>query len=107
MKLSDLTAPDAPATITVEQVAEVMGLSRSAAYDGVKRGEIPSLRVGRRIFVPVAKLLEILGATNQKDRKRQITVVLPDEPPVLTPKAARALLRILLDAALSEEEESE
>ncbi len=104
MKLSDLTAPDAPATIPVEQVAEVMGLSRSAAYDGVRRGEIPSLRVGRRIFIPVAKLLEILGATTENQQKGEITAVLPDEPPVLTPKAARALLRILLDAAMREEE---
>ena len=81
MKLSDLTAPDAPATITVEQVAEVMGLSRSAAYDGVKRGQIPSLRVGRRISIPVAKLLEILGVMNENQQKGEIiTAVLPDEP---------------------------
>jgi hypothetical protein len=31
-------------------------------------------------------------------------VVLPDEPPQLTPAAARALLRILLDAAAKADE---
>ena len=97
MKLSDLTAPDAPATITVDQAAEVLGLSRSAVYEGVKRHQIPSLRLGRRILIPVARLLDWLGV------KKDTTVVVPDEPPELTPKAARALLRILFDTAMRED----
>ncbi|MGH3158720.1 MAG: hypothetical protein ACRDNF_19385, partial [Streptosporangiaceae bacterium] len=32
------------------------------------------------------------------DRQQEVRVILPDEPPALTPAAARALLRILLKA---------
>jgi excisionase family DNA binding protein len=98
LRLTYLTGADVPATITVEQTAEVLSLSRSAVYEGVKRGDIPSLRIGRRIIIPVGKLLDWLGA------KKDLTVIVPDEPPELTPRAARALLRILLDAAMKEEE---
>jgi excisionase family DNA binding protein len=100
VKLSDLTSPDAPATITVDQTAEFMGLSRGAVYEGVKRGDIPSLRVGRRILIPVTPLLNWLGTS-----KNMIQVVVPQEPPELTPRAARALLRILFDAAMREDRE--
>jgi excisionase family DNA binding protein len=85
MKLSDLTAPDARATITVQQTAEVMGLSTRAVYEGVMREEIPSLRVDRRVIIPVARLLEWLGV-----KKENVSVIPPDELPELTPRAARA-----------------
>lgn len=99
MKLSDLTGPDAPATITVEQMGELLGLGRAAAYEAVQRGDIPSLKIGRRVLIPVPALLEMIGA------KKEVTVEVPTELPELTPKAARLLLRILLDAAMKEETE--
>lgn len=36
----------------VPEMLGLTGLSRNALYDGVKRGEIPHLRVGRRIIFP-------------------------------------------------------
>ncbi|MDQ2874525.1 MAG: hypothetical protein M3Y33_06845 [Actinomycetota bacterium] len=39
------------------------------------------------------------GPPASKPRQVRVLVVLPDEPPQLTPGAARALLRILLKAA--------
>lgn len=48
-------------TLTVEQTAALLGIGRTAAYDAVRRGEIPSLRIGRRVLVPVAKLLHLVG----------------------------------------------
>jgi excisionase family DNA binding protein len=49
------------ALLTVEEVAEVIGLKRTATYVAVHRGQIPSLRLGRRLFVPVPALLRLLG----------------------------------------------
>jgi hypothetical protein len=37
-------------------------------YDGVRRGEIPCLRVGRRIRVPTARLHELLGIIDNSQR---------------------------------------
>ena len=39
-------------TFTVTEAAELLGISRSSAYGCVRRGEIPSLRLGRRVVVP-------------------------------------------------------
>lgn len=50
------------ATITVDQAADVLGLGRSAAYEAARRGEIPTLRLGRKLRVPVPALLRMLGA---------------------------------------------
>lgn len=50
-----------PATITVEHAAEILGISRSSAYRAATRGEIPVIRIGRRLLVPTAKFLAMLG----------------------------------------------
>jgi excisionase family DNA binding protein len=49
------------ATITVEEAAVLLGLGRSAAYEAVRRGDLPSRRLGRRIVIPVPALLNWLG----------------------------------------------
>jgi excisionase family DNA binding protein len=49
-----------PQTISVETAARILGIGRGAAYEGVRRGEIPSIRVGRRIVVPRAALERLL-----------------------------------------------
>lgn len=62
MNLADLTGPDAPATITAEQTAELLNVSRGVAYEAIRSGAIPSLRLSRRVLVPVPALLRRLGA---------------------------------------------
>ena len=49
------------AVITVPQAGEVIGQGQSASYDAAKRGDLPTIRVGARYLVPVAKLRELLG----------------------------------------------
>lgn len=39
-------------TLTVPQAAEVLGISRVLAYELVARGELPTVRLGRRVVVP-------------------------------------------------------
>jgi excisionase family DNA binding protein len=38
-------------TLTVEQAAKVLKIGRMQAYEAVKRGEIPHMRIGKRIIV--------------------------------------------------------
>ena len=47
-------------TYTVTEVAELLGISRTSAYECVRRGEIPSLRLGRRLLVTRAGLEQLL-----------------------------------------------
>lgn len=48
---------------TVAQTASLLGLSRNATYDAIRRKEIPSVKFGRRIVVPAAALQKILNPT--------------------------------------------
>jgi len=50
-----------PAFLTVEEVAEILRLKRSTAYEYVRQGAIPSIRLGHFIRVPKARILEMAG----------------------------------------------
>jgi len=48
-------------TITVPEAGVQLGISRNAAYEAVARGEIPSIRIGKRLVVPKAALDRMLS----------------------------------------------
>ncbi len=48
------------ATYDVPEAARILGIGRSAAYEAVRRGEIPSIRLGKRLVVPRAALERLL-----------------------------------------------
>jgi excisionase family DNA binding protein len=56
-----IEARQLPTVLTVEQGGRLFGLSRSAAYEAVARGELPVIRFGRRMVVPTATVLSMLG----------------------------------------------
>ncbi|MFC1914961.1 helix-turn-helix domain-containing protein [Chloroflexota bacterium] len=39
-------------TLTVKEVANLLGLSRVATYEAVRIGQIPSIGIGPRIIIP-------------------------------------------------------
>ena len=47
---------------TVEEAAEVLQISRNSAYEAVKEGQIPSMRVGRRILVLWGPFMRKIGS---------------------------------------------
>ena len=51
---------------TVEEAAEVLQISRNSAYEAVKEGQIPSIRVGRRILVLWGPFMRKIGAEEEK-----------------------------------------
>ena len=55
-------------TFTVDEVARLLGISRSGAYDSIARGEIPSLNIGRRVLVPREPLLELVRCARRRRR---------------------------------------
>jgi len=48
-------------TLTVEETAKLLGIGRQLAYDRVKTGEIPVIRIGRRLLVPRSALEKLLA----------------------------------------------
>lgn len=47
--------------MTVSEAAAVLRISRNAAYAAVKRGEIASIKIGRRILIPRPGIEKLLG----------------------------------------------
>ncbi len=58
-------------TISVREYAAFIGVSADTAYEAAARGELRVLRLGRRVLVPTAPVLEALGlaAMTRLDRR--------------------------------------
>jgi excisionase family DNA binding protein len=52
--------PETEPTVTVERAAALLGISRGQGYEGVRVGDIPSIKIGRRIVIPSAALRRLL-----------------------------------------------
>lgn len=50
-----------PLSISVREAAKLLGMGDTAAYEAAKRGEIPTVRIGRRLHVPTARFLDAFG----------------------------------------------
>lgn len=53
-------------TLTVDEAAARLGIGRNAAYDAIHRGELPALRIGRRLLVPRAALERMLDGASDR-----------------------------------------
>lgn len=47
-------------TLTVPEAAKVLGIGRAAAYEAARTGQIPTIKIGKRILVPMAALEQLL-----------------------------------------------
>jgi excisionase family DNA binding protein len=52
---------DQPTLNLYPEVAAIMGLSRDSVYKAAAAGELPVIRIGRRIKVPTAALRKLLA----------------------------------------------
>ena len=55
------TIPPERRVVTLSEAAAILRISRGSAYEAVKRREIPTIRIGRRLPVPTAALERMLG----------------------------------------------
>ena len=46
---------------TVEEAARMLGISRAHAYELVARGELPHVRLGRRVVIPKHAIATLLA----------------------------------------------
>jgi excisionase family DNA binding protein len=59
---------DEALTVSVEHAARLIGVSRGTAYRMVRDGELPAIRVGRRVLVLKKPLMQMLGAEEDTSR---------------------------------------
>jgi excisionase family DNA binding protein len=56
-------------TYSVEEAAKLLGIGRNLCYEKVRTGEIPALKIGRRILVPKVALDKLLSEIRPLDPK--------------------------------------
>ena len=56
------TAKSERRVVTVGEAAAILQISRGAAYQAAKTKELPTIRIGRRLLVPVAALERMLAS---------------------------------------------
>jgi hypothetical protein len=47
---------------TVDETGKILGISRASAFAAASRGDIPTIRIGKRLIVPRRGLEALLGA---------------------------------------------
>lgn len=51
--------------MTVPEAGQKLGISRNSAYQAAREGQIPTIRIGRRLLVPVAAFERFLDGDHQ------------------------------------------
>ena len=59
MTIRSITFLNEKQVLTIEEAGKVLGLGRGSSYQAAARGDIPTIRIGRRLLVPI-KGLELL-----------------------------------------------
>ncbi len=59
-------------TYTIPETAKILGIGRSAAYEGARIGEFPTVRIGKRLLVPKALLEQMLSGVGQLSTKSDV-----------------------------------
>ncbi len=55
-------------TVTMPEAAKLLGIGRNTAYEAARRGEIPIVRIGKRLLVPVSALDRLLDGSSEKSQ---------------------------------------
>lgn len=58
-------------TLTVDEAAHLLGISRGLAYELAHCGQLPVVRLGRRLVVPKAAIMKMLEDVNEQYEKRK------------------------------------
>ena len=59
---------DLPVVLTIPETAKVLRIGRNLAYEAARRGELPTVRIGGRLLIPRAGLIDMLKATCSKPK---------------------------------------
>lgn len=59
--MDDKAISTEPLVLSVEQARKLLGLSRGLMYKAIESGEIPSIRIGRRLLIPTERLKRLIN----------------------------------------------
>ncbi len=53
-------------TVSVNEAAKMLGISRNAAFKAANNGSLPVLKIGKRLLIPKFKLLVLINGEQTK-----------------------------------------
>ena len=56
-------------TLTVDDVANILGISRGLAYESARRGDFPVIRLGKRLLIPRVAFERWLSSAGQQSNE--------------------------------------
>jgi excisionase family DNA binding protein len=64
--MADDTDGDKRVVYEVPEAGALLGLGRNASYEAARRGDIPTIRIGKLLRVPKAAFKQLLARTEVK-----------------------------------------
>lgn len=61
-----MTDKEEALTVSVDVACKLLGISRYAGYAAVKNGQIPVLKIGKRLLIPKVKLMRMIEGNDEK-----------------------------------------
>jgi excisionase family DNA binding protein len=61
MTIDPIRTKTPPSTMSITEAADTLGIGRTLAYELAHTGELPTVRLGRRLVVPRRALERLLG----------------------------------------------
>jgi excisionase family DNA binding protein len=58
-------------TYSVPEAGRLIGLSRNGSYEAAQKGQIPTIRIGKRVIVPRAAFHAMLDSAGSEQRRQQ------------------------------------
>ena len=52
-------------TVSIVEAAQMLGIGRTLAYEAARRGDLRTIRVGRRVLVPVLAIEELRAQASE------------------------------------------
>lgn len=62
----DASTTEERRTYNVDEAGQMLGIGRGAAYEAARRGEIPVIRIGRRMLVPRVAFDRLLNGEGER-----------------------------------------
>ena len=59
--LADAGLEGLPTVLTIPETAKILRIGRNSAYEAARTGEIPTVKIGKRLLVPRKALERILA----------------------------------------------
>ena len=53
--------------MTIIEAAQVLGISKGSAYEAARSGQIPTIRIGRRLIVPRVAFERMLEQAGERE----------------------------------------